>query len=81
MIIWATDYNCNPPKIYSIKIDGGQISENTIKIYDDLDQEITNIKFTSIEFQHVSESCVIKILYNDNRTQSLTVVGISQHQD
>lgn len=73
MILWATDYDSL--KTYSIKINDGHVSGNTIVAYDDIDQVVEGVILVSIDFNHVSESCTIKMTYIDGKIQVLTLIG------
>ena len=72
MILWATDYD--QLKTYSIKLNQGQISESSLELFNELDQKIETAQIT-IEFKQ-TESCTATIVYNDNTTQKLILIGI-----
>lgn len=78
MLLWTTNYNLPVPKTYCVKINHGQISENTIKVYDELDQEINNIKSVVIDFNLISEACVVNVTYHNDEKHILTVIGIDK---
>jgi hypothetical protein len=76
MKIYAVDYNRSTPKSYNIIINSGQISVNSAVVYDDLDQEVCNIKSLCFGFNCVLESCVVTVVYNNNDVQTLIAIGI-----
>lgn len=78
MIILATDYEKSRPQTYRIVINGGQISENSFEVFDELDQKI-DANVVSLTFNNSDESLTIKLSHNGS-IKVLSAIAVIKNQ-